>query len=171
VPAASQERASSPPPGERKAQRRYTVTRGDTFFGLTGRIWDDRHLWPDLYMLNRSEFPNPDLILPGETVRVYPSLKEDGTLTDAELAVLLEAYVETYRRYRRIGEEALRRGRETGSRYEIQRGRLYVNKGQWLLYSGLRYSRDLLDRYAARIEDGDLRVVRQYVERFGYVDP
>ncbi len=170
-PVATQERAQSPPPDAREVRRRYTVTEGDTFFGLAGRIWEDQHLWPDLYTLNRDGFPNPDLILPGETVDIYPSLKADGTLTDAELAALLEAYVDTYRRYRRIGEEALSRGRESGSQYQIQRGRLYVNKAQWLLYSGLRYSRDLLDRYAAEIDEGDLRAVRQYVERFGYVDP
>lgn len=169
-PAAMQEPAE-PPPSAREVERRYTVTEGDTFFGLAGRIWEDQHLWPDLYTLNRDGFPNPDLILPGETVNIYPSLKADGSLTEPELAVLLEAYVDTYRRYRRIGEGALSRGRETGSQYQIQRGRLYVNKAQWLLYSGLRYSRDLLDRYAAEIDEGDLRAVRQYVERFGYVDP
>ncbi|NBC30402.1 MAG: hypothetical protein GVY29_10495 [Spirochaetes bacterium] len=167
---APRDRATPAP--ERRVQRVYNVSRGDTFFGLASRVWDDQHLWPDLYVLNKERFENPDLILPGQRVDIYPSLKADGRLSDSELSVLMDAYVETYQRYRALGEEALASGRDSNDAYLLQRSRLYINKAQWLLYSGLRYSRDLLETHAGEIDDRDIRVVREYVDRFGYLpDP
>jgi len=156
-------------PAERRVQRVYNVTKGDTFFGLTSRVWEDQHLWPDLYVLNKERFENPDLILPGERVEIYPSLKADGRLTDTELSVLMDAYVETYKRYRALGEEAFASARDSNDAYLLERSQLYINKAQWLLYSGLRYSRDLLDTHSDQIDDRDMRVVREYVDRFGYL--
>jgi hypothetical protein len=168
--------AEEPPdeiaPGDREVERLYQVTRGDTFFDLTGRLWEDQHLWPDLYMLNRPDFPNPDFIRPGDTVAVYPSLRADGNLSDRDLEVLLGAYVDTYRRYRSLGRELLQRGREENRPAAVSRGRFYVNKAQWLLYSGTRYARDLLDQYDDRIAPEDARTVRQFISSFGYApDP
>ena len=156
-------------PAERRVQRVYNVTKGDTFFGLTSRVWEDQHMWPDLYVLNQERFENPDLILPGERVEIYPSLTADGRLTDTELSVLMDAYVETYKRYRALGEEAFASARDSNDAYLLERSQLYINKAQWLLYSGLRYSRDLLDTHSDQIDDRDMRVVREYVDRFGYL--
>ena len=159
-------------PEDREVERLYQVTRGDTFFDLTGRLWEDQHLWPDLYMLNRRDFPNPDFIRPGDTVAVYPSLRADGNLSDRDLEVLLGAYVDTYQRYRSLGRELLQRGREENRSAALSRGRFYVNKAQWLLYSGTRYSRDLLDQYGDEIAPEDARTVRQFIASFGYApDP
>ena len=165
----SPERA--PRPDERRTQRVYTVTRGDTFFGLTARIWEDSHLWPDLYNLNRDNFSNPDLILPGQQVSIYPSLKDDGRLSDVERSHLMDAYIQTYRRYRSLGNEWLDRAARSGDRYPRRQGRIFIDKAQWLLYSGLRYSQSYLERYSDSINAEDAAVVDSYVERFGYPEP
>jgi hypothetical protein len=158
-------------PADRTVGARHTVESGDTFYEISGSYWNDEHLWPDLYMLNRERFPDPDLMRPGDIVEIYPSLASDGELSQADIEVLSQAYVDTYRVYRTIGIEALERGRERGSRYWILRSRIKINKAHWLLYSGHRFNRDLAEEYADSIDSRDLRVVRGYLERFGYPDP
>jgi hypothetical protein len=158
-------------PGERAVRERHVVEAGDTFYDIAGTYWGDEHLWPDLYVLNRSDFPDPDLIRPGSTVEIYRSLAADGELSEGDIARLSEAYVETYRVYRRLGTEALERGRATDSRYLLTRARIRINKAHWLLYSGHRLNPRLAEQYASRIDDRDLRVVRSYLERFGRPDP
>jgi hypothetical protein len=163
--------ASPIPPAARTATGTHTVKRGETFYELSGELWEDEHLWPDLYVLNQQQFTNPDLVPEGSEISVYERLGSDGSFNPREMATLLQAYVDTYRRYRALGEQALERGRETGSRWLIELARARINKAHWLLYSGMRFRRDLLDHFDDQIEDRDERVVRQFVERFGYVDP
>ncbi|NBB91376.1 MAG: hypothetical protein GVY23_09245 [Spirochaetes bacterium] len=158
-------------PGERTATARHIVETGDTFYEISGFYWNDEHLWPDLYMLNHERFPDPDLVRPGDIVEIYPSLASDGELSAQDIEVLSQAYVDTYSVYRRIGMAALERGRERGSRYWITRSRIKINKAHWLLYSGHRFNQNLAAEYAERIDERDLRVVRNYLERFGYPDP
>ncbi len=158
-------------PAERTVIERHTVESGDTFYEISGSYWNNEHLWPDLYMLNRERFPDPDLMRPGDIVEIYPSLASDGELSARDINVLSQAYVDTYRVYRTLGIEALERGRERGSRYWILRSRIKINKAHWLLYSGHRFNRDLATEYADSIDERDLRVVRGYLERFGYPDP
>jgi len=157
--------------GERRVVSRHRAVKRDTFYTLTGQIWGEEHLWPDLYQLNSSEFPNPDFIAQGARIDIYERLDGDGKLTDRELATLLDAYVRTYSTYRELGERALARGRDNGSKWDIQLGRIRINKAHWLLYSGLRFHHGFIDDFSERIQDRDERVVRNYVERFGYPDP
>lgn len=158
-------------PAEREQTGTHSVRAGDTFYDIAGEYWGDEHLWPDLYSLNAGRFADPDLIRPGDVVAVYPALDSDGELSRSDTGVLSEAYLETYRAYRAIGLEALERGRASGSRYWIERSRNKINKAHWLLYSGHRFNPDLVDEYADGIDPRDLRVVRGYLERFGYPDP
>jgi hypothetical protein len=163
--------ASPIPPAARTVTGTHMVKRGETFYELAGELWGDEHLWPDLYVLNQQQFTNPDLVPEGSEISVYERLGSSGSFNAREMATLLQAYVDSYRRYRALGEQALERGRETGSRWLIELARARINKAHWLLYSGMRFRRDLLDHFDDQIEDRDERVVRQFVERFGYVDP
>lgn len=170
-PAPAESGESAVVPAERTVSARHTVESGDTFYEISGSYWGDEHLWPDLYMLNRGRFSDPDLMRPGDIVKIYPSLASDGELSARDIDVLSRAYLDTYRVYRTIGIEALERGRERGSRYWIVRSRIKINKAHWVLYSGHRFNRDLAEEYADSIDERDLRVVRGYLERFGYPDP
>jgi hypothetical protein len=156
------------PAASRELLREYQVMRTDTFFELTGEVWEDVHLWPDLYVLNSQQYPDPDFIEEGSTIQIYEQLGSNGKLDARELATLLDAYVRTYATYRELGEHSLARGRETGSRWHIQLGRVRINKAHWLLYSGLRFDRDFIEDFSDRIQDRDERVVRHFIDRFGY---
>lgn len=154
-------------PAAREPVSQYRVKRGDTFYDIAGIYWENEHLWPDLYALNRDDFRDPDFIRPGEQVDIYRSLAADGELSAEDRDVISRAHVEAYRVYRSLGEEDAERGRQRGSRYHVERARNRINKAHWLLYSGHRFNPDLAEEYAEEIDERDLRVVRRYLERFG----
>ena len=48
----------------------HTVVRGETLWALAGRYLDNNYAWPSIHDLNRALVPNPDLIYPGQTLRI-----------------------------------------------------------------------------------------------------
>ena len=48
----------------------YTITQGDTLWGLSKRFLNDPYYWPNLWAANGS-IGNPHFIYPGQRVRVY----------------------------------------------------------------------------------------------------
>ncbi len=57
--------------GERSNQV-YTITRGDTLYGISERIFGDGNYWPKIWALNNSRIMNPHLIYPGKEIAFYP---------------------------------------------------------------------------------------------------
>ena len=48
----------------------HVVQKGDTLWCLSGKYLGDPHKWPQIWQLNKSTVRNPDLIFPGQVLRI-----------------------------------------------------------------------------------------------------
>ena len=90
-------------------------------------------------------------------VPLYPVMP----LSAEDVRTLSRAHVLAYQRYRALGhQQSTRSGRDLGP--------IRINKSLWVLYSGLRYNRQLIDQYRDQIAPADATLVESFVDRFGY---
>ena len=144
-----------------------TVDRGDTLYDIAGRRWDDPFLWPLLLAANEEDIEDPDYLRPGQRVDAPAWVTVESGLADGQRARLSQAHVLAYRHYRDLGDAAIGLGMGQPEWWRQRLGRQRLNKAHWVLYSGLRYDEELIERYAGSIRDDDIREVRGFVERFG----
>ena len=48
----------------------HTVITGDTLSGIARQFYDDANQWPRIFEANRDQIANPDLIYPGQILRI-----------------------------------------------------------------------------------------------------
>jgi len=136
--------------------RRYVVDKhvvlmGQSFSLITGIYWGSYFLWPDLYVHNNMRSEDPDLIFPDEIVAIYNRLGIENTYTQAERALIIDAYIKVYDRFKALGP--------------------HKNGSAWtLLWYGAKFDKNFLDKYSQRIDPDDLAIARRYVDEEGYLD-
>jgi len=147
----------------RKVVSTYAVSSGDTIYSIAKRHYGNRYYWPYLYYQNRKKFQDPDLIRPGEKLRIYESPGEPESLSDQQKRDLVEAFVTMYRVQRALGESEIEAGKS-------KKGMERIRESRWTLYGALRYDHDLLDTYEDAIFPEDVEIVDDFIDRFGYGD-
>ncbi|HOJ63444.1 MAG TPA: HU family DNA-binding protein [Spirochaetota bacterium] len=145
----------------RKVIEEYTVKIGDTIFDIADRYWNNKYLWPDLYVLNKESVSDPDLIYPGDKLLIYEKLGDPEKFNKKQRQKIVEAFIGVYRIYRSFGEKDIENG-------NIKKGEKRINDARWTLYTALRYDKDLLKKYKDAIYPQDIEMIKywqQEVER------
>jgi nucleoid-associated protein YgaU len=63
--------ASAPPPAqEQAAGATYTVAKGDSLSKIAKQFYGDANQWRRIYDANRDQISNPDLIHPGQNLKI-----------------------------------------------------------------------------------------------------
>ncbi|MCP4295325.1 MAG: hypothetical protein GY786_06940 [Proteobacteria bacterium] len=129
----------------------HTVVENESFSLVTGQYWDDVYLWPDLYIRNKMESEDPDIIYPEEIIDIYNRLGKGDLYDEIEKDEILKAYIEVYDIYKKLGPEK-------------------ENSVWALLYSGAKYDHDFLQIFSNRIEPADRAMAQKYIDEEGYLD-
>ncbi|MFP4644825.1 MAG: LysM peptidoglycan-binding domain-containing protein [Spirochaetales bacterium] len=154
-------------PDDRRRIDEHTIRSDDTLWDLAEEYWDNRHLWPDLYVENENGLDDPDDLTVGDTLSIPESLVANGHLGDDARDSLMDAYIRAYRSYSRSADRLERQAQATGSVALRSRAKLKRARSQWLLYSGTRFEENYMNARMGEIRGEDLELVDTYLERFG----
>jgi nucleoid-associated protein YgaU len=62
--------STAPPPAPAQSSRTYTVVAGDSLSKIAKREYGDAQKWKVIFEANRDQIKDPDLIHPGQTLKI-----------------------------------------------------------------------------------------------------
>ena len=65
--------SQSVPDASSAAQQTYTVVSGDSLSKISKRLYGDAAKWKKIYEANTDQIKNPDLIYPGQVLKIPPA--------------------------------------------------------------------------------------------------
>ena len=128
----------------------YRIASGDSFSVIARSVWGNIHLWPYIYDSNKENYPDPDILRPGDNILI-PQKPDPVTQIDKIESSILSAY----RRYRSLIEE----------QQNSPRNAMRVISSRYVLAGGERLSPSFLDRYKDKIRPEDIRRVKDELLR------
>jgi hypothetical protein len=146
----------------------YRVSQRDTLSEISASYWGDPNLWPLLYQENQSSVVDPDFLRPGQTISIPEWIASGSPITGQYQRAISEAHITAHKMYDALGEDAIGLGAGQPQWWLQRLGRERANKALWVLYSGLRYNRELLSQYGDELDRETVLQIERYIERFGY---
>jgi len=114
----------------------YRISPGDSFSILAKEQWGNIYLWPFIYSSNRTNYPDPDLIRPGDKIHIPPQPDTAKDQVRIEDSILM-----AYKRYRDLIREQT--GSPKNPRRELSAGYVLVG-GEKLYPTFLRRNSNLI---------------------------
>jgi nucleoid-associated protein YgaU len=62
--------STAPQPASTETERTYTVVKGDSLSKIAQRFYGDANRWRQIYDANRDAIRDPDLIHPGQVLKI-----------------------------------------------------------------------------------------------------
>jgi len=124
----------------------YRIIPGDSFSILAQEKWGNIYLWPYIYSSNRTNYPDPDLIRPGDSIFIPPQPDTVNDQLRIEDSILM-----AYKRYRDLIREQA--GNSRNARRELS--------ADYVLLGGERLYPSFLNRNSGLIRPEDIRRVEE----------
>jgi len=116
--------------------KEYVIQKGDTLKGIAAKEYGEYSFWPALWVANRDAVPQPELIEPGTTIKIYKLPFKAGAPSAVVDPVMKAAYAQTYDRYVDLGND-------------------WVPQRRWVLLEDVRYDAELFTKDAGWIKQED----------------
>jgi len=141
---------------------RHLIKRGDTIYDLAIKYWNNKNLWPDMYVMNLNKITDPDMLKYGFYLNIYDKLAEDTRdLSLREKNELVERYLLSYKLYKALGYRDI-------ENKQYRKGYKRLNDSVWILYTAAGYDQKLLKKYNKAIDNRDEEILNRFIEIFGY---
>src|SRR6202142_1701557 len=86
--------------------REYTIMKGDTLWGISGKELNDNFLWPQIWEENPG-IPNPDRVYPGQTLKIPLYLRQKESQEETSAVIKPEGREETVKEQMPVAETSV----------------------------------------------------------------
>jgi len=147
---------------DRHVIHRHLIKRGDTIYDLSIKYWNNKNLWPDMYVMNLNKITDPDMLKYGYYLNIYDKLAENTKdLSWSQRNELVERYLLSYKLYKALGYQDI-------ENKNYQQGYYRLNGSVWILYTAAGYDQKLIKKYSDIMSKHDKVILTKYINKFGY---